>query len=178
MKELNQDFFTSQFSYQGTMIIVEGLEVQDFSSFYSSDDYGKQWSYLKHYIRFNTRHGDMRILRPNYTGFPKRREVSFRETIGYNDECKLFLWSKIKHNKYGLQEIKSGYPYLPKPDATEASKIKSPAQISSLNDGNFSARYCSTFLYDEKIYQNNMGLKPRLLRRNIFGAELKSPLQK
>ncbi|NES71883.1 MAG: redoxin domain-containing protein [Okeania sp. SIO2D1] len=28
------------------------------------------------------------------------------------------------------------------------------------------------------FYQNNMGLKPRLLRRNIFGARLKSPLQK
>ena len=26
--------------------------------------------------------------------------------------------------------------------------------------------------------QNNMGLKPRLDRRNIFGALLKSPLQK
>ncbi|NET41746.1 MAG: hypothetical protein F6K15_07330 [Okeania sp. SIO2B3] len=28
------------------------------------------------------------------------------------------------------------------------------------------------------FYQNNMGLKPRLLRRNIFGELLKSPLQK
>ncbi len=27
-------------------------------------------------------------------------------------------------------------------------------------------------------YQNNMGLKPRLDWRNIFGAKLKSPLQK
>ncbi|NEP08578.1 MAG: hypothetical protein F6K34_29750 [Okeania sp. SIO4D6] len=74
VKELNQDFFTSQFSDRGTMIIIEGLEVQDFSDYYSSDDYGKkQWSYLKHYIRFNTRHGDMRILRPNYP------EVSLNE---------------------------------------------------------------------------------------------------
>ncbi|NER02970.1 MAG: hypothetical protein F6K17_10205 [Okeania sp. SIO3C4] len=151
LKKLNQDFFTTQFNHQGTMIIVEGLEVQDFSSFYSSNEYRKdEWSYLKHYIRFNTRHGDMRILRPNYTGFAKRREVSFRETIGYNDQCQLFLWSMIKYNKYGLEEIKSGYPYLKKPDATE--KIKNPAQVSRLDDGNFSGRYCSTFSHEETTY--------------------------
>ena len=64
------------------MIIIEGLEVQDFSSFYSSNEYGKdEWSYLKHYIRFKTRHGDMRILRPDDTGFTNRREVSSRPSI-------------------------------------------------------------------------------------------------
>ncbi len=156
LKKLNQDFFTTKFNHQGTMIIVEGLEVQDFSSFYSSDDYGEnKWSYLKHYIRFNTRHGDMRILRPDDTGFAKRRAVSFRETIGYNDECKLFLWSMIKNkktkrNEYKLEEIRPGYPYLPKPDATE--KIKTPTQVSSLDHGNFSGRYCSIFSYQETIY--------------------------
>ncbi|MGD1713614.1 ATP-binding protein [Dapis sp. BLCC M172] len=151
LKELNQDFFTNHFNYQGTMIIIEGLEVQDFSDFYSSNEYGKnEWSYLKNYIRFNTRHGDMRILRPSYTGFPQRREVSFRETIGYNDQCQLFLWSMIRYNKYGLHEIKPGYPYLKKPDATE--KIKTPAELSSLYSGKFSGRYCSTFLHDEITY--------------------------
>ncbi len=151
LNQLNQDFFANHFNRQGTMIIVEGLEVQDFSNFYSSNEYGKhEWSYLKNYIRFNTRHGDMRILRPSYTGFPKRREVSFRETIGYNDQCKLFLWSMIKYHKYELEEIKPGYPYLPKPDDTE--KIKTPAELSSLYSGKFSGRYCSTFLHEEKIY--------------------------
>lgn len=56
----------------------------------------------------------MRILRPDDTGFPKRRAVSFKETIGYNDQCQLFLWSMIKYNKYELEEIKPGYPYLKK----------------------------------------------------------------
>ena len=74
------------------MIILEGLKVQDFHEFYSSDDYGpKKWSYLKYYIPFNTRHGDMRNLDLMNTGFAKIREVSFKETIGYNDQCKLFL---------------------------------------------------------------------------------------
>ena len=151
LNQLNQDFFANHFNRQGTMIIVEGLEVQDFSNFYSSNEYGKdEWSYLKNYIRFNTRHGDMRILRPSYTGFPKRREVSFKQTIGYNDQCQLFLWSMIKYNKYELDEIKPGYPYLKKPDDTE--KIKTPTQVSKIDDGNFSGRYCSTFLHEETIY--------------------------
>ena len=121
-------------------------------TYYSSDDFlSNTWSYLKHYIRFNTRHSDMRILRPDETGFPHRRSISFTKTGGYNDQCKLYLWAK-KIKNYSLQEIKPGYPYLDKPDQTEESKIKSPSQISSLNNGNFSARYCSTFLYEETTY--------------------------
>lgn len=152
IEQLNQEFFLSKFKTQGTMIIVEGLQVEDFANYYSSDDYGKEtWSYLKHYIRFNTRHSDMRILRPADTGFAEKRAISFEKTVGYNEECKLFLWSK-KKIKYSLEEIKAGYPYLNKPDQAEESKIKSPSQISSLNNGNFSSRYCSTFLYEETTY--------------------------
>lgn len=152
LEQLNQDFFNSKFKTQGTMIIVEELEIDNFSAYYSSDDFGvNTWSYLKHYIRFNTKHGDMRILRPVDTGFLERRAISFTQTVGYNDQCKLYLWSK-KRSKYSLQEIKSGYPYLDKPDQAEESKIKTPSQISSLNNGNFSARYCSTFLHEETTY--------------------------
>ncbi len=152
VEQLNQDFFNSKFKTQGTMIIVEELEVDNFSACYSSDDYGSQtWSYLKHYIRFNTRYGDMRVLRPVETGFPERRSISFTKTVGYNEQCKLYLWSK-KKTKYSLQEIKAGYPYLDKPDQAEESKIKTPSQISSLHNGNFSSRYCSTFLYEETTY--------------------------
>jgi hypothetical protein len=152
--QLNEDFFKSKFNIQGTMIIVEDLEVDDFSKYYSSDyDYhaSNTWSYLRHYIRFNTRHSDMRILRSDETGFPHRRSISFTKTQGYNEECKLYLWSK-KRTNYTLEKIKSGYPYLEKPDLAEESKIKSPSQISTLNNGNFSARYCSTFLYEETTY--------------------------
>lgn len=153
LKKLDKDFFTSDFKSQGTMIILEGLQVEDFYKFYSSDEYGgKKWSYLKHYIRFNTRHGDMRILRADETGFPQRREVSFKETTGYNDQCELFLWSKTRKDEYELEKIKSGYPYLPKPDANEKIKIRTPAQVSSLDNGNFSDRYCSTFSHQDITY--------------------------
>ena len=58
IKELDENFFTSKFNRPGTMIIVQGLEVNKFSEFYSSDDFGQnKYSYLKNYIKFNTRHG-------------------------------------------------------------------------------------------------------------------------
>jgi hypothetical protein len=156
LDELNHVFFSSKFNTQVTMIIVEDLEVDDFSTYYSSDDVGSTtWSYLKHYIRFNTRHSDMRILRSDETGFAKRRATSFATTPGYNEQCKLYLWSlfsKKRSSRYYLEEIKAGYPYLKKPDQAEEIKIKSPSQISTLNNGNFSARYCSTFLYEGTTY--------------------------
>ena len=152
IKELDENFFTSKFNRPGTMIIVQGLEVNKFSEFYSSDDFGQnKYSYLKNYIKFNTRHGDMRILRPDVTGFHHSKANSFSKTTGYNDECKLYIWSK-KRTKYSLQEVDAGYPYLEKPDSSEESKIKTPSQISRLNDGNFYARYCSTFSYEETTY--------------------------
>ena len=152
IKELNENFFQSKFNRQGTMIIVQGLEVNDFDYFSSSEDSAKkEYSYLKNYIRFNTRHGDMRILRPDFTGFLHHKANSFSKTIGYNDECQLYLWSK-KRGKYSLQEVEAGYPYLQKPDSSEESKIKTPSQISKLNHSNFYARYCSNFSYEATTY--------------------------
>jgi hypothetical protein len=152
IKELDENFFTSKFNRPGTMIIVQGLEVNNFAEFYSSDDYGQnKYSYLKTYIRFSTRHGDMRIFRPDVTGFPHSRANSFSKTIGYNDQLKLYIWAK-KRTKYSLQEVEAGYPYLEKPHSSEEGKIKTPSQIARLNDGNFYARYCSTFSYEETTY--------------------------
>ena len=152
LEKLDKDFFDRNFKSQGTMIILEGLHIANFNKFYSTDEYARDdWSYLKHYIRFNTRHGDMRILRPDKTGFPQRKEALFKGSMGYNDQCKLFLWSKTK-KEYTLEEIESGYPYLQKPNDNEEIKISTPAEVSSLENGNFSGRYCSTFKYQETIY--------------------------
>ncbi|MDT9339016.1 ATP-binding protein [Trichodesmium erythraeum 21-75] len=152
LEKLDKDFFDRNFKSQGTMIILEGLHIANFNKFYSTDEYARDdWSYLKHYIRFNTRHGDMRILRPDKTGFPQRKEALFKGSMGYNDQCKLFLWSKTK-KEYTLEEIESGYPYLQKPNDNEEIKISTPAKVSSLENGNFSGRYCSTFKYQETIY--------------------------
>ncbi|WP_137666742.1 ATP-binding protein, partial [Sphaerospermopsis reniformis] len=82
INNLNEDFFYKRFT-TGTMIIVQGLEVERFSTYYNSEEDGTtKWSYLKHYIRFNTRHGDMRILRYSETDFPANKAKSFEQCSG------------------------------------------------------------------------------------------------
>ena len=145
--KLNEDFFVNQFT-KGAMIIVHKLEVENFSDFYDSEEDGTtQWSYLKHYIRFNTKHGDMRILRPDETDFPDAKSLSFKQSLGYNEDCELYLWTRDK-----LEKVKAGYPYLAKPDDPDQSQIKSPAKISKLNDGRFFGRAAYTFRFQDTTY--------------------------
>ena len=144
---LNEDFFKKSFS-KGAIIVVQGLEVERFSDYYNVDEDGiREWSYLKHYIRFNTRYGDMRCLRPSETGFSNAKAESFKKFQGYNDQCQLYLWQKGK-----LQKIAAGYPYLNKPDELDTVLIKSPTQVSRLNDGRFSARGSMTFQFEGVTY--------------------------
>ncbi|QSJ19423.1 ATP-binding protein [Nostoc sp. UHCC 0702] len=145
---LSEDFFLKTFSH-GAMIIVQGLEVEKFSDFYNSEeDRIIKWSYLKHYIRFNTRYGDMRILRPSETDFPASKAVSFKHSPRYNDQCELYLWTKEKKVD-ALNKINPGYPYLEKPNDLV---ISSPAEVSSLSAGRFSARGAATFTFEGITY--------------------------
>ncbi|MFB8790800.1 MAG: ATP-binding protein [Potamolinea sp.] len=147
LESWSENFFKNDF-YKGTIIIVQGLEIEKFSDYYNPDDDGRrEWSYLKHYIRFNTRHGDMRCLRPNETGFSDARAQSFKQSPGYNDQSELYLWTKDS-----LQKIEAGYPYLEKPNDFDKLVIKSPAQVSSLNHGRFSARGTMAFKFEGITY--------------------------
>lgn len=52
------------------MIILEGLYIVNFNKFYFIDEYvWDDWFYLKYYICFNIRYGDMRIFRFDKIGF-------------------------------------------------------------------------------------------------------------
>ena len=151
INNLNEDFFHKSFK-TGTMIIVQGLEVERFSTYYNSEEDGiTKWSYLKHYIRFNTRHGDMRILRYSETDFPANKAKLFEQCSGYNDQFELYLWTENAHKKKEwLQKIEAGYPYLHKPN--DLIKSSSPAEVSHLNHGRFSARSAATFVFEGITY--------------------------
>ncbi len=150
LEHLSGNFFRNSFS-SGAIIIVQGLEVEKFSDYYNPEDDGRnEWSYLKHYIRFNTRHGDMRCLRSDETGFAAAKAQSFKQAPGYNDQCELYLWTKGS-----LKKIQAGYPYLDEPDDMDKVGTKipsSPAQVSRLNDGRFSARGAMTFQFEGITY--------------------------
>ena len=126
------------------MIIIQGVEVEDFSKFYSLDE--GDHSYLRNYIRCNTRHGDMRILKPEETGFKKQSQVNFQKTSGFNDKTKLVVWEKGF-----LKEVEPGYPYLRKPDSTLV-QAKSPSEVSRLRDGQFYSRNAETFQFEGRTY--------------------------
>ncbi len=142
LDSLNSSFFQKDFT-QGTMIIVLNLQVENFSDYYGNDVI----SYFKNYIRFNTRHGDMRILRYKETGFTALQDRNFRSTPGYNDQCELNLWTKNT-----LEIIKVGYPYLDKPSNLDEVLIKSPLSISLLKNGNFYGRSAKTFDFGDRTY--------------------------
>jgi hypothetical protein len=151
INNLNEDFFHKSFT-TGTMIIVQGLEVERFSTYYNSEEDGiTKWSYLKHYIRFNTRHGDMRILRYSETDFPANKAKAFEQCSGYNDQFELYLWTEnANKKKEWLEKIEAGYPYLHKPN--DLDKSLSPAEVSHLNNGRFSARGAATFGFEGITY--------------------------
>lgn len=150
LEYLGKDYFLNQFNH-GAMIIVQGLEVEDFSYYYGTDGDGTndsaKLSYIMNYIRFSTKHGDVRVLCPDKTGFPRPQAESFKKTPGYNEQCKLHIWTKGT-----LSEIFVGYPYLPKPDESNKAQIKSPSEVSRLRDGQFYSRRATTFQFEDRIY--------------------------
>lgn len=148
LDHLNEEFFTSNFK-TGTMIIVQGFMVDNFAYYFGTDGPGgkEEWSYIKNYIRFNTRHGDIRNLRPEKTGFPQKSFTSLKRIPSYNEKCNLHLWTKGT-----LKEIEAGYPYLPQPDEQDLKQIKSPINVSRLRNGNFFDRRAITFEFAERYY--------------------------
>jgi hypothetical protein len=148
LKSLNEDFFHDRF-VTGSMIIILGFKTEDFPSYYGTEGPNgkKESSYIRNYIRFNTRHGDIRILNAEKTGFPLNRAKSFPNTPSYNDKLELHLWVKDR-----LEEIEAGYPYLEKPDEQDLQRISTPAKVSKLQNGNFYARDATTFQWGEETY--------------------------
>jgi hypothetical protein len=126
----------------GTLIVVQKFDVESFSKYFAPNGH---W-YLREYIRFSTRYGDMRILRSDETGFSKEHEKNFKATRGYRDDVRLLLWSRSSSEP---EHVQAGYPYMPK--STDPD-VKSPAEIAKLTDGRFSSRHATTFKYNDETY--------------------------
>jgi len=160
LQKLDRHFFEADFT-QGTLIIVQGIEIEDFSYYYGTDGHnheniGSEWqnklaeyelSYLRNYIRFNTKQGDVKILRAKETGFSASQENNFKTFLGYNETCRLSLWTKGT-----LKEIKPGYPYLAEPEKQDLPSIKTPSRVSRLSDGNFYYRAARSFKLNGYTY--------------------------
>lgn len=146
LDQLDEEFFTTKFS-TGTIIIIQGVNVKDFSYYYGTDK--GNLSYIRNYIRFNTRHGDVRILRPRYTGFSQAANRIFEKEQGYRYDCKLSLWTVTGSLPLGsLEPIPAGYPYLYK----SAETFNNPAQISRLLSFKGDSRHAKNIHVDGRNY--------------------------
>ncbi|MEB3281568.1 MAG: hypothetical protein VKK42_21870 [Lyngbya sp.] len=151
LNNLDEKFFKSNFN-SGTLIFVRDLEVENFSNYY---DTGKTYPYIESYIKFNTRHGDIRILDPERTGFKAVDAKNFKlSSSTYNDQCKLFIWD-YKSEPGELKPIRSGYPYIDKPYALpgyDKFLYKSPTEIKKLHQGQFFDRIAQTIKFEGITY--------------------------
>ena len=117
-----------------TLIVIDGLETEGYVKYFSVGPKPAD-SYVYNYIRFNTRHGDVRHLTSSQ-GFTSNHRTQVSAGIKGSE---LTIFSDGEAHK-----VPFGFPYLEKgaPDPN----LKSPAKISRLRDGRFVSRSAKRFL--------------------------------
>lgn len=140
LKEIERCFSSAS----GTLIVVDGLELasDDYSHHFSTDK--TENSYLWNYIRFSTRHGDVRALTQK-AGF-KATSVKNVQALRTYREANLFLWT----NGSKFRAVPFGFPYLQPPGASE--DISNPQEVSSLESARFCARHAKIVEFKEQKY--------------------------
>ena len=124
---LNEDFFRNRF-HHGTMIIILGFDMgRNFGRYFGTKNEltGKvkgaeryELSYIWNYIRFYTRHGDIRILNADVTDFSTiHRETLEEPVLSSEPPPKFYIWVD-EDIDYGqekferqLKEVPPGFPY-------------------------------------------------------------------
>lgn len=117
-----------------TLILIDGLETEGYSKYFSVGPIAEE-SYVYNYIRFYTRHGDVRHIAQSQ-GFTANQRAQVTAGV------KGALFSIYSGGK--TSAIPFGYPYLDQgaPDLN----LKSPAQVARLRDGRFFSRAAKKFL--------------------------------
>ena len=117
-----------------TLIVIDGLETENYGKYFSVGPTPSE-SYLYNYIRFYTRHGDVRHI---------------TQSQGFTASQRTQVSSGIKGAEFAVyangkeSTIPFGYPYLEK--GTLDPNLKSPGQVARLRDGRFIARAAKRFL--------------------------------
>lgn len=118
-----------------TLILIDGLETEGYTKYFSVGPTIEE-SYVYNYIRFYTRHGDVRHLTATQGFNPsQRKQVTDAATKG----ATLRVYSGAQ-----TSTIPFGYPYLEQ--GTPDPNLKSPAQVARLRDGRFFSRAAKKFM--------------------------------
>ncbi|WP_157650926.1 hypothetical protein [Burkholderia ubonensis] len=124
----------------GTLIVMSGLDTESFVKYFTITANPEE-SYLYNYIRFYTRHGDVRKLTKGQ-GFSQNHI-----TMVTQPKAAKFT---VFNGKVQI-EIPFGYPYLDA-NADDINLVKLPAQVSRLRDGRFFSRAAKSFKIGENRY--------------------------
>lgn len=142
---LDEQFFRQSFK-TGTLIVIEGLETEDYETHFSTNE--PTSNYLYQYIRLHTAHADARQITKEQ-GFTPRDIKAVAANIPNKDiERSLYLW--IESQRTGtLREVPQGWMYL---DTTGDTFDSSPATVPQLRSGRFFARHATSFKHGSNSY--------------------------
>ncbi|MFO1494937.1 MAG: hypothetical protein U1F26_09775 [Lysobacterales bacterium] len=124
----------------GTLVLIDGLDTENFGKYFSVEPVITE-SYVYNYVRFNTRHGDVRMI-STAQGFSSSQVAQIQNPPA----AQLTVFSPTQ----GPVDVPFGFPYLSKPDGKD--EVKSPQQISRLRDGRFCSRTAKSFSVAGKKY--------------------------
>lgn len=145
---LGEDFFQSRFA-RGTMIVIEGFEVDNYGDHFSVDE--PEVNYLYNYIRLFTAHGDVRRISTKDHGFRASDVKAVRSVLQPDQNCELHLWTVDKKGHGSLREVPSGWPYLP-PQEKDEEPPEPPQVVKELRKGRFLARHATAFKHEDRPY--------------------------
>jgi hypothetical protein len=139
LSNLSKSFFEEKFK-SGTLIIVDGFDVQDYGKYFSVGS--TDLSYLYNYIRFLTAHGDARKFLDVNSGFTSVDANSVKSNLK-SEPASLQVLMDPTSDAWVMNTVPYGYPYLPV--TAEDEKTSTPSQVNRLRDGRFCGRYATVF---------------------------------
>ncbi|UUE09316.1 ATP-binding protein [Dickeya zeae] len=132
----------------GTIIIIKELSVDQYSKYYTfNNSSGDQIesSYVYNYIRFCTKHGDVRIVN-NKHGFSSIDAKQLDEVSKDTKGVSFSVW-----NGESIQVIEQGYPYLDI-DTKDSEVPLLASKLSRLRSARFYARKAKVIRYQGQKY--------------------------
>lgn len=134
VEQLKQQLVGGKLNSSITLIVIDGLETESYSRYFSVGPTIEE-SYVFNYIRFYTRHGDVRHLTASQ-GFNASQR---NQVTGGVKGADFFVYSGGN-----TSAVPFGYPYLDQ--GTLDPNLKGPAEVARLRDGRFFSRAAKRFL--------------------------------
>jgi len=126
----------------GTLVVIDNLDTENFGKYFAVGSEVDE-SYVANYIRFYTRHGDVRNL-SSEQGFSANH---VKQVAAGVQAANFSIYANKKSHS-----LPFGYPYLAAPSGKPDPSIKPPAQVSRLRDGRFFSRGAKVFSVGPEKY--------------------------